>query len=114
MTIRRGARDSQLAPRRIKPGDHIGVQHASQRVPIGPLVRLRAEGLTKNCDLDGQTEPEALGSLYGARPTEEFVQENWDVLRESCLRGSARPASRWSSTSGTSELVTVKSTSIER
>lgn len=48
-----------------------------------PPHLLRA--LTKDYDLDGRTELDALRSWYGARPTEEFVQSAWEVLRDSWL-----------------------------
>ncbi len=52
---------------------------------MGQPARLGTEALTRDDDLDGQTQPEALRSWYGARPTEEFVRENWDVLRDAWL-----------------------------
>lgn len=48
-----------------------------------PDYALRA--LTRDDDPEGQAEPDALRSWSRARPTEEFVRQNWCVLREAWL-----------------------------
>ncbi len=48
-----------------------------------PLLR----ALCRDLALDGSGEPAVtLQTAYGARPSEEFIRETWDTLRESWLR----------------------------
>src|SRR5690348_515066 len=51
----------------------------------GNLLYPVVKSLTDDYELQGQEPQEALHSWYGARPTDDFVKDNWDVLRESWL-----------------------------
>jgi hypothetical protein len=68
----------------IEPGDDLrGVSVARTKFSWANLPPHALKALAASEEVALDDVPKTLRSLYGARPDDDFVWENWDILRES-------------------------------